>query len=156
MATIPRAGSTVLPPLQRNRTWPQSPEQVLQFCPLFRETGHGHSPQSMFYSSAPSAEKPDMTTIPRPCSTVLPPLQRNKNAAVAPWSNAERTAAAQQPEALEDHSLHPNPWSNAARTAVGQHGEPSEDHSLHPNHWTDHLRRNDKVTGTHSHKLVVN
>ena len=76
--TVPRAGSTVLPPLQRNQTEPQSPEQVLQFCPLFRETRQDHSPQSRFYSSAPSSEKPDMTTIPRASSTVLPPLQRNR------------------------------------------------------------------------------
>ena len=33
----PRAGSTVLPPLQRSKTGPQSPGHVLQFCPLFRE-----------------------------------------------------------------------------------------------------------------------
>ena len=92
-----RACSTVLPPLQRSKTGPQSPEHVLQFCP--------------------SSEKTDETTVPRARSTVLPPLQRSKNTAVAPWSNA-------------------------TRTAVGQNGGSFEDHNLHPNHLTDHLRQN--------------
>ena len=35
-----------------------------------------NSPQSMFYSSAPSVDKPDRTIVP--CSTVLPPLQRTQ------------------------------------------------------------------------------
>ena len=36
-----------------------------------------HSPQSMFYSSAPSSEKQYRTTVLRVCSTVLFPLQRS-------------------------------------------------------------------------------
>ena len=35
--TILRTCSTVLPLLQRSKTGPQSPEHVLQFCPLFTE-----------------------------------------------------------------------------------------------------------------------
>ena len=54
--TVPRACTTVLPPLQRSQTGPQSPEHVLQFCPFFREARQDHSPQSMYYSSAPSSE----------------------------------------------------------------------------------------------------
>ena len=72
--TVPRAHSTVLSPPQRNQTGPQSPEHILQFCPLFRETRQDHSPQSTFYSSVPSAEKPDRTTVPRAHSTVLSPV----------------------------------------------------------------------------------
>ena len=94
--TVPRACSTVLP--------------------VFREDRQDHSPQSTFYSSAPSSETTDMTTVPRARSTVLPPLQRSYNTAVAPWSNA-------------------------ARTAVGQHGGSFEDINLHPNHRTDYLRQ---------------
>ena len=74
--TVPR--STVLPPLQRNQTGPQS--HVLQFSPLCRETRKDHSPT--FNSSAPSAEKPEKTTVPR--STVLPPLQRNQTEPQSP------------------------------------------------------------------------
>ena len=70
--TVPSACSTVLPPLRRGPTVPQS--HVLQFYPLFRETRQDRSP--MFYSSAPSSEKPDRTAVP--CSTVLPSLQRNQ------------------------------------------------------------------------------
>ena len=106
--TVPTARSTVLSPLQRSKTGPQFPEHVLQFCPLFREARQDHSPQSTFYSSVPSSEKPDRTTVPRARSTVLSPLESSQKAAVAPWSNA-------------------------ARTAVGQHGGP-EDLSLSSNH----------------------
>ena len=42
------------------------------------------SPQSMFYSSVPSAEKPDRTTVPRARSTVLFPLQRNQTGPQSP------------------------------------------------------------------------
>ena len=76
----PCAHSTVLSPLQRNQTGPQSPEHILQFCPLFRETRQDHSPQSTFYSSVPSAEKPDRTTVPRAHSTVLFPHQKSEKA----------------------------------------------------------------------------
>ena len=55
--------------------------------------------------------------VPTARSTVLPPPQRSKKAAVAPWSNAVRTAVEKT------------------------HGGPSEDHSLHPHHRTDHLRQ---------------
>ena len=89
--TVTRACSTVLPPLEKARP--------------------DHSPQSMFYSSAPSSEKPDKTTVPRTCSTVLPPLQRIQKAAVAPWSNATRTAV-EQPGGPKDHNLHPNHWTD--------------------------------------------
>ena len=114
--TVTRAPSTVLSPLQRSKTGPQSPEHVLQFCPLFKGARQDHSHQSTFYSSAPSSKEQDRTTVTRARSTVLPPLQRNKKAAVAPWNNA-------------------------TRTAVGQHGGPSEDLNLRPNHRTDHLRQ---------------
>ena len=108
--TVLRVCYTVLSPLQRSNTRPQCPEHGLQFCPLFREARQDHSPQSMVYSSAPSSEKQDRTTVPRAWSTVLPP-QRSQTAAVVPWGNA-------------------------ARTAVGQHGGLSED--LHPDQpdWT--------------------
>ena len=111
--------------LLRSNNNPATDDCVFDRCHVFRldtvacrlstpeRTG---SPQSMFYSSAPSSEKQDRTTVPRECSTVLPPLQRIKKAAVAPWNNA-------------------------TRTAVGQHGRPSEDLNLRPNHWTDHLRQ---------------
>ena len=98
------------------QTGPQSRGRVLQLCPLFREARQDHSPQGVFYSSARSSEKPDRTTVPRARSTVLLPLQRSQKAAVAPWSNA-------------------------ARTAAGQHGAPCEDHSFPPNPLTDHLRQ---------------
>ena len=50
---------------------------------------------------------PDGITVPRACSTVLPPFQRNKNAAVAPWSNAARTAMGQHGGLTsEDHNFH--------------------------------------------------
>ena len=81
---------------------PQSPEYVLQLCPL--------------YSSAPSSEKQNRTSVLRVGPTVLSPLQRSTNTAVAPRNNT-------------------------ATTAVGQHGGPCEDHNLHPNHRTDHLRQ---------------
>ena len=76
--TILRTCSTVLPLLQRSKTGPQSPEHVLQFCPLFREARQYYNPQSMYYSSAPFSEKPDRTTVTRACPTVLPPLQRSQ------------------------------------------------------------------------------
>ena len=82
--TVPRTRSTVLPPLQRSKTGPQSPEHVLQFCPLCREARQDHSPQNTFYSSAPSSEKQDRTTVPRERSTVLPPLQRIKTGPQSP------------------------------------------------------------------------
>ena len=44
----------------------------------FREARQDHSPQSMYYSSASSSEKPDRTTVPRACSTILSLLQRSK------------------------------------------------------------------------------
>ena len=103
--TVPRPCSTVLPPLQRSKTGPQSPQHVLQFCSLVREARQDHSPQSTFYSSAPSSEKQDRTTVPRACSTDMPPLQRSKTAAVAPWSNAARTAVGQQGGLSEDLHL---------------------------------------------------
>ena len=84
--------------------------------PFSRKTDRTTVPQSTFYSSAPFSETTDRTTVPRARSTVLPPLQRSYNTAVAPWSNA-------------------------ARTAVGQHGGSFEDTSLHPNHRTDYLRQ---------------
>ena len=62
--TVPRACSIVLPPLQRSQTGPQYPEHVLQFCPLFREGGQDHRTQSKFYSSAPSSEKPEGSSVP--------------------------------------------------------------------------------------------
>ena len=116
--TVPRTCSAVLPPLKRRQTGPQSPEHVLQSCLLFREDRQDHSPQSMFYSSAPSSEKTDRTTVNRARSTVLPPLQRSKNTAVAPWSNAARTAVGQNVGLFEHINLHPNhflkePCSNA-------------------------------------------
>ena len=100
------------------QTGPRSPEHVLQFCPLFREDRQDHSPQSMFYSSAPSSEKTDRTTVNRARSTVLPPLQRSKNTAVAPWSNAARTAVGQNVGLFEHINLHPNHFlkQNHART----------------------------------------
>ena len=89
---VPRAYSTVLAPLQRNQTEPQShvlqfsrPPQrnqtgtqshVLRFCPFLIETRQDHSPMS--YSSVPSLEKPDRTTVPRARSAVLPPRQRSQ------------------------------------------------------------------------------
>ena len=76
--TVPRACTTGLPPLQRSKTGPQSPEHVLQVCPLFREARQYYNPQSMFYSSAPSLEKQGRTTFPRACTTGLPPLQRSE------------------------------------------------------------------------------
>ena len=82
--TVPRACFTALLPLQRNQTGPQSPEHVLQLCSLFRETRQDHSPQSMFYSSAPSSEKPDRTTVPRACFIALLPLQRNQTGPQSP------------------------------------------------------------------------
>ena len=82
--TVPRARSTVLLPLQRIKTGPQSPEHVLQYCSLFRESRQDHSPQNTFCSTAPSSENQDRTTVPRTRSTVLSPLQRNQKAAVAP------------------------------------------------------------------------
>ena len=81
--TVPRVRFTVLPPLQRIRTGPQSPEYVLQFCPLFRESEQDHSPQSTFYSSAPSSENQERAPVPRVRSTVPHPLQTSRNAAVA-------------------------------------------------------------------------
>ena len=59
--------------------------------------------QNMFYSSA--------LPPPAPHTPRSLPLQRSKNAAVAPWCKG-------------------------ARTAVGQHGVPSEDHNLLPKHRT--------------------
>ena len=174
--TVPRAGSTVLPPLQRSQTGPQSPEQVLQFCPLFREAIQDHSPQSRFYSSAPSSEKPDRTTVPRACSTLLPPLQRIKTrsqsvkhiAQFCPFFREARQAHRPQSRLYtsapssenQDRTTVPKTrstvlsplqrnqkaavaaWSNAARTAVVQHRGPSEDHNFHPNHRTDRFKQN--------------
>ena len=59
---------------------------------------------------------------------------------MAPWNNAARTAAAQQAEALKDHSRHPNPWNNAARTAAAQQGEALKDHCRHPDPWNNAAR----------------
>ena len=56
--TVPR--STVLTPLQRSQTGPQS--HVLHVCPFFRETRQDHSPT--FYSSEPSSEKQDRSSGP--------------------------------------------------------------------------------------------
>ena len=63
----------------------------------------------------------DRPSVPRAHSTILPPLQKSKNAAVVPWSNA-------------------------ARTVVRQHGGTSEDHNFHPNHRTDHLSKDNAQT----------
>ena len=55
---------------------PQSPEYVLKFCPVFREARQDHSPQSMFYSSAPSSEYVlQLCPVFRVCSAALPHLQ---------------------------------------------------------------------------------
>lgn len=43
---------------------------------------------------------------PRACSTVVPPLQKSKNAAVALWNNAERTAVRQQGGHSEHYRVH--------------------------------------------------
>ena len=63
--TVPRTCSTVLLPLRRIKTGPQSPEHVLQFCPLFRESRQDHSPRSTFSGSALSSENQDRTTVPK-------------------------------------------------------------------------------------------
>ena len=46
------------------QTGPQSLGHDLQLCSLFREARQKQSPQSMFYSSAPSSEKPDRNKVP--------------------------------------------------------------------------------------------
>ena len=43
--TVPTACSTVLPPLQRSKTGPRSPQHVLQFCPLQRSMTGPRPPQ---------------------------------------------------------------------------------------------------------------
>ena len=63
------------------------------------------SPQSTFYSSVPSAEKPDRTTVPRARSTVLFPLQRNQTGPQSPehvlqFCSLIRKARRQQVELL--------------------------------------------------------
>ena len=69
--------------LETARLWqtgPQSPEHGLQFCPLFKNQDLTtvlpplQKPRPD-YSSAPSSEKPEGTTVPRTCSTVLPLLR---------------------------------------------------------------------------------
>ena len=82
--TVPRACCTVVPPLQRRQTGPQSPGLVVQLYPLFREARQEHSPQGMLYSSAPSSEKPDRNTVPRACFTALLPLQRRQTGPQSP------------------------------------------------------------------------
>lgn len=64
---------------------------------------------------------PDRPTVPRACSTALPPRRR---------SNRVCTSGL-----LEQHHR-----SNATGAAVGQYGGPSED--LHANLWTDQWRQN--------------
>lgn len=122
-------------------------------------------PQSTFSVLPPYSEKQEGSSGPteqpfmNSCGSLLKTTSFIKTTAMGQQGLSEdhclhsnhRTARRQYRGLSEDHSLHPN-----HRTAVGQHVRPSEDHSLHPNHWTDHLRRNDKVTGTHSHKLIVN
>ena len=98
--TVPRACSTVPPPLQRSKTGPQYPERVLQFCILSRDIRQDHSP--MFYCSASSSEKQDWTTVHSACSTVLPPLQRSKT---GPQSHVLLLCLLFR-EAKQDHSTH--------------------------------------------------
>ena len=95
----------VLFPLQRNQTGPQS--HVLQFCPFCRETRKDHSPT--FNSSAPSAEKPDRTTVP--CTAVLPPLQRNQK---RPQSHVQQFCPLCR-ETRQNHSPHSMFYSSALR-----------------------------------------
>ena len=83
-ATVPRTCSTVMPLLQRIKTGPQSPGNVPRFCPLFRESRQDLSPQNTFFRCALSSENQDRTTVPRACSTVMPPLQRSKTGPQSP------------------------------------------------------------------------
>ena len=146
--TVPTACSTVLPPLQRSKTGPRSPQHVLQFCLLFREARQDHSPHSMFYSSPSSSEKQDRTTVPTTCSTVLPSSKKQDRttvptacSTVLPSSKKhDRTTAPTAcstvlPPLQRSQKAAVAPWSNTARTAVGHRGRSSEDHGRHPNHW---------------------
>ena len=98
--TVQRACSTVTPPLAyaEDRTTvprPQSLEHVLQFCPLQHvlKTGPQSPEQVLQFCPLQHILKTglDRTAVPRTCSTVLHPLQKSNNAAVAPWSHAART-----------------------------------------------------------------
>ena len=142
--------STVLPPLQRSKTGPQS--YVLLFCLLFREARQDHSP--MFYCSASSSEKQDRTTVL--CSTVLPPLQRSKT---GPQSYVLQLCPLLR-EARQDHSLmfySSAPSSDKQLTSSG----PTEQLTLQEQLWnngedllkttaviqtTDHLRQSHAET----------
>ena len=96
---------------------PQSPGHVLQFCPLFREARQDQSPQGTFYSSAPSSEKQDRTTVPRARSTVLPPLQRSKTGPQAPGHVLQFCPLFR--EARQDHS-HQGTFYSSARSSEKQ------------------------------------
>ena len=146
--TVPTACSTVLPPLQRSKTGPQSSQHVLQLSLLFREARQDHGPHSMFYSSASSSEKQDRTTVPTTCSTVLPSSKKQDRttvptacSTVLPSSKKhDRTTAPTAcstvlPPLQRSQKAAVAPWSNTARTAVGHRGRSSEDHGRHPNHW---------------------
>ena len=110
--TVPRACSTVMPPLQRIKTGPQSPGHVLQLCPLFRESRQDHSPQGMFYNYAPSSENQDRTTVPRACPTVMPPLQRIKTGPQSPGHVLQLCPLFR--ESRQDHSPQGMSYSSAS------------------------------------------
>ena len=123
------AATTGLPPFQQTDRLllpilrPAEPAfKAIIICLCQGETSHAHvsnrtgtyrrlpmpgrtSPQSMFYSSVPSAEKPDRTTVPRARSTVLFPLQRNQTGPQSPehvlqFCSLIRKARRQQVELL--------------------------------------------------------
>ena len=118
--TVPRAPCQFCPSLQRSQTGPQSPEHHASSAPIFREARfrttvssehHASSGPQSLQSTMPilplSSEKPDRTTVLRAPCQFCPYLQRSQtgpqspehhassalsSAAVAPWSNATRTA----------------------------------------------------------------
>ena len=111
--TVPRARSTALPPLQRIKTGPQSPEHTA-LPPLQRiKTG----PQS-------------------PEHTALPPLQRIKMGPQSPEHVLQLCPL------FREAKMQQWPLEATWQEQLRQPEDPLEDQNLHPNHHTDHLRQN--------------
>ena len=125
--TVPRACSTGLTPSE-------NPDRTTVPCPTglppFRESRQDHSPQSMFYRSAPASEKQKRSSGP------LKPHGKNS------WGNMRtllKTKTFTQTITLTiwGPSWRPEP---SPKPSHWPFEDPLEDQNLHPNHHTDHLR----------------
>ena len=96
----------------RSKTRPQPPA-----CST--EARQDHSPQNMFYRS-----KTGPTTVPRTCSTGASPDDSSQNMFYRRQDHSPKSTFYSSAPHQRSQKAAVAPWSNATRTAVGQHGRP--------------------------------